>query len=363
MARFCEMVRRGLVDGGDEVTVLRPQPVFARIPAPAPVRKWLGYLDKYLLFPLALLRKVESWEVVHICDHANSVYCRFLRGRPHIVTCHDLLAVRSALGEIPENPTGWSGRILQRAILRGLQRAQLVACVSESTRHDLLRLAKRDPERTSCISNGLNYPYHPIDRVEASQRIGRLLAAQTDAGFRPFFLHVGGNQWYKNRLGALRIFACLRMRPEFSGHMLVMAGKPFTAEMRALIASHGLGEAVAEMMSVSNEDLNALYSLAEGLIFPSLAEGFGWPIVEAQACGCPVFTSDRSPMNEIGGNAAAYFEPGDPSGAAAVISEALAERPRMVQAGSENARRFDAESMVKGYREAYEHCRRMQAVV
>jgi glycosyltransferase involved in cell wall biosynthesis len=271
-----------------------------------------------------------------------------------MITCHDLLAVRSALGEIPANPTGWSGRILQRAIRRGLERAQCVACVSEKTRRDLLRLTRRDPELTPRVYNGLNYPYRPMERVEAQQRVRQLLAGQSAVeATMPFLVHVGGNQWYKNRLGVLEIFASLRNKVDFRRYRLIMVGKPFTAELHKFIASHDMQADVVELTSVANEDLRAMYSLAEGLVFPSIEEGFGWPIIEAQACGCPVFTSNRPPMNEIGGDAAGYFDPGDMKGAAAVIDESDGSRAFMAERGIANATRFSAVGMLGEYREAY----------
>ena len=82
-------------------------------------------------------------------------------------------------------------------------------------------------------------------------------------------------------------------------------------------------------------------------------EGFGLPIIEAQASGCLVFTSDRAPMTEVGGGAAAYFDPDDAEGAARVITERLEEREQMVQAGFENVRRFDPELMLDNYLAVY----------
>jgi glycosyltransferase involved in cell wall biosynthesis len=335
--------------------VLRPRPVFARSQAsPARVRKWLGYVAKFVLFPFALWREAKSYDLIHICDHSNSMYVHFLRGQPHMVTCHDLLAIRSALGEIPANPTGWSGRILQRAIRRGLERAQCVACVSEKTREDLLRLTRRDPESTPCVYNGLNYPYRPMERIEAQERVRQLLAGESAVEVtKPFLVHVGGNQWYKNRLGVLEVFARLRDKPDFRGYRLIMVGKPFTAVLRNFIASHDLQADVVEFTGVANEDIRALYTLAEGLVFPSLEEGFGWPIIEAQACGCPVFTSNRPPMNEVAGDAAGYFDPGDPIVAAALIAESGCSRASLAERGIANATRFSAGRMLGEYREAY----------
>jgi len=350
MQLFSELLSSGLAANGYDVEVLRPDPYFVRLlDRPSAIQKWLGYIDKFILFPFVLMSRAKRYDVIHICDHSNSVYTAFLGGKPNLVTCHDLIAVRSALGEIPENPTGWSGKVLQRDILRGLQRAQLIACVSEHTQRDVVRIARLKPSVTTCVHNGLNYPYAPMDKAEASYRASLLMADET----RPFFLHVGGNQWYKNRLGLVAIFSQLHSRPEFSGCRLIMVGKSFTAEMRKLIEKEKLHGDVVELTQLPNEDLRALYSLAEGLIFPSLDEGFGWPIVEAQVCGCPVFTSNRSPMTEIGGTAAVYFDPLDPSAAADEIARAFPRRTDLIQSGLENARRFQAAPMLEAYAELY----------
>ena len=94
--------------------------------------------------------------------------------------------------------------------------------------------------------------------------------------------------------------------------------------------------------------------LAEALIFPSLEEGFGWPVLEAQACGCAVFATGRAPMTELGGDAAVYFDPGDVEGAARAIAEGLQGREAMVAAGLENVRRFNVGAMIDGYVDAYQ---------
>ena len=281
--------------------------------------KWLGYIDKFLLFPLQL-RQATAWaDIVHICDHSNAFYTQYLQNVPHLVTCHDLLAIRSALGEIKENPTKWSGRQLQRMILAGLERSQHIACVSEQTKKDLLRLAKIDPDIASVIYMGLNYPYTPMDKAEADQRLSALGISSSSS----FLLHIGGNQWYKNRLGVLAIFNYLRQQPNLSNLNLVMAGQPFTNQIRQFIQDNNLETQVRELVALENEDLRALYSTATALLFPSLQEGFGWPIIEAQACSCPVFTSNQAPMTEVGGDAAIYINPHYPEAAAREIAKNL----------------------------------------
>jgi glycosyltransferase involved in cell wall biosynthesis len=273
-----------------------------------------------------------------------------------VVTCHDLLAVRSAIGDIPPQKTRWSGRRLQSMILTGLGNARHIVCVSDSTRDDVLRIvpdaAKRD--KITRIYNGLNYPYAPMDRGQAEGRLSRLGLPP----HRPFLLHVGGNQWYKNRPGVIDIFARLRTVADGTNLALVTVGKPWTADMRQLILSHKLQSSVVELSNVVEEDLRALYSSAELMLFPSLAEGFGWPVVEAQACGCIVATSNFAPMTEVGGDAAIYVDPADPESAALKVARALRSGPclrtTLRQAGLRNAARFSAASMIAAYLKLYQ---------
>ena len=350
MQRFAKMLQVGLVELGHEVRLIRPEPFFGRLRLSSNgLRKWLGYVDKFLLFPHQL-REAASWaDVVHICDHSNAVYIKFLNV-PHLVTCHDFLAICSALGELKENPTKWTGRQLQRMILTGLQRSQRLACVSEKTRTELLRLAKVDNSIVSVIYNGLNYPYSPMEETESRKRLNSLGLASNP----PFILHVGGNYWYKNRLGVLAIFNYLRQEPDLSGLHLVMLGQPFTNQMQQFIRDNILEMHVKELVAVENEDLRALYSSATALIFPSLQEGFGWPIVEAQACGCPVFTSNRAPMTEVGGDAAIYIEPNSPKEAAKKIAGNIPFPEKSKKAGLKNAKNYSMIKMINEYVQVYQ---------
>ena len=357
MQRFAALLETGLAEAGHEVRTLRPAVVLGGLARSESAEKWLGYIDKLVLFPRVLRKAVEWAEIVHVCDHSNSVYVKYLEERPYLVTCHDLLAVRSAKGEIFQQRTRWSGRRLQSMILRGLERSRHIACVSDATREDVLRVvpgARREGKQVSCVRNGLNYPYAPMDSAEAGVRLQNLgLRAE-----RPFLLHIGGNQWYKNRLGVLRIFALLKERAECSGFALVMAGKPLTPELREFIRLQKLESVVVELVNATDEDLRALYSSAEMMLFPSLAEGFGWPIIEAQACGCPVVTSNLAPMNEVAGDAGIYIDPADPQSAACDVAAAMRQGPalrtRLREAGLRNAARFSTAEMIQGYLALYE---------
>ncbi|MFN2542201.1 MAG: glycosyltransferase, partial [Chthoniobacterales bacterium] len=132
MLRFGQMMLDGLRDAGVDARLIQPPVVFGRIRLfGATAAKWLGYIDKFVLFQWQLRRSLAARPaVVHICDHSDATYARAAGAFPLLITCHDLFAVRGALGENPEHKPGFTGRILQRWILRGLRRADLVACIS-----------------------------------------------------------------------------------------------------------------------------------------------------------------------------------------------------------------------------------------
>ena len=351
MQRFAALLEGELRARGHQVRLLRPRARLNRSgAAPSGWAKWLGYLDKFVLFPARLKRAARRADIVHIADHSNAMYVRHLGAKPLLLTCNDVLAIRSALDLVPQNPTGATGKVLQKWILRGLNRAPHIACISENTRRQLLEVSTRSPDTTTVVEMGLNYPYAPMPADQADA----LIRGFFDDGVVPdFVLHVGGNQWYKNREGVLKIYRALCEQMGESAPRLVMAGKPFTAAMQ----SEAAGLDVMSVSDVSNEELRALYSRARAFVFPSLAEGFGWPIVEAQACGCLVLTTDLPPMNGIGGKSASLCDPQNITQAAeklrALLKEDPAARQARVEAGLKNAERFTTAQMVEKYERLY----------
>lgn len=360
MLRFGDLLRDGLAAAGHEVRLESPRPGFARLARPYRYDgfpKLLGYADKFVVFPARLRTAAARFQpdVVHVVDHANSA-CVAGSPFPALCTCHDLLRIRAAAGEIPGQTHGRAARAFQHWILGHIRRLPHAACVSENTRADLLRITGWAPDRATVIPNGLNHPYRRRSPAEAAATLAPLVARGDLPArlVRPdgFLVNVGGGQWYKNRPGLLAIHARLRAilpdRPD-----LVMVGKPLGAADRALLENLGPDAGVHVVVGATNAELEALYSLAAGLVFPSLAEGFGWPVAEAQACGCPVFTSDRAPLPEVGGDAAVYFDPSDSAAAAELIALAWPERERLAAAGLERAHAWSPARMIERYAALY----------
>ena len=354
MWRAAGLIESGLRASGIEVLVARPEPFFGLLGKGQPrVGKYLAYLDKYLLFPIILIWRARRCLLVHIVDHSNAVYLFWLRSHKSIVTCNDLLAVRSARGEIPEGRTGFGGKLLQKWIQAGLRRATHIACISEATRLDVLRLTGKSEREVSRIYLGLGPIFEaelerrrlcPRNTIESPSRRSRGSATLPI----PYILHVGGGTWYKNRDSVLKIYVELRRRLGSESPNLIMVGPPLESRI------HG----VCFLQNITDDLLVELYRNAALLLFPSLYEGFGWPVVEANACGCAAVASRIDSLMEAGGNAAVWIEdPRDINQAAerviGVLHEDSAKRQSRQEAGFENARRFSYREMIAQYLDLY----------
>jgi glycosyltransferase involved in cell wall biosynthesis len=132
-----------------------------------------------------------------------------------------------------------------------------------------------------------------------------------------------------------------------------LAGHSLADDLRGEAVQALQEGAVVELVRPTDSQVHALYSLAEALLFPSKVEGFGLPILEAQACGCPVFASDRAPLPEVGGNGAVYFDPDNPQSAATTILDAWSARPALIQRGEANVAVRTTNQMAETYAQVY----------
>lgn len=359
MLRFRDLMQAQLESAGFLVETIFPRGYLGRIVQKGIAAKWLGYVDKYILFPPVLARRLsrikqkfpERRIVVHICDHSNAVYASLVRRWfPVLVTCHDLLAVRGARGEDTHCPASQFGKLLQAAILRGIGRATFVACISRATHSDLIRLsAPPMTGRSQVVPLALHYPYRPLPREEVLRRLAQ---AGITLPFHGFILHVGSGHPRKNREALLLSVA--RISDSWPGK-IVFAGDPLSFREQALAGSLGLEDRVLGISGADNETLLALYGAAHCLVFMSYSEGFGWPILEAQASGCPVICSNRTSVPEVAGEGALIHEPDD-YGEIARDIERLREptfRDRLIDLGLKNARNYSSERMLGAYEEIY----------
>jgi len=367
MPRFAGMIGHAMVKRGHEVEMwTSPQKLVLPFIRSAFVRKWLGYADQFLIYPRELCRKVNRQPkntLFVVTDQALGIWVPRLAHRPHVIHCHDFMALKSALGEFPEHSTSRTGQCYQRLIRKGFSRGKAFISVSKKTREELHRFLPQAPPISEVVHNGLNHPFRPM---ELAERISLLKKTGVEISEHGLIVHVGGNQWYKNRRGVLEIyraFAAAHPHPP----SLWMIGATPTDQLLNLAASVPAPGKVHFLSSLSNEQVNAAYSHARVLLFPSLEEGFGWPIAEAMASGCPVITTDAAPMTEVAGDAARLIPrmPADAAGreawakfAAGILNELVimnqTSRANLLVKGKLNAMRFDAEAALVAYERIYE---------
>jgi glycosyltransferase involved in cell wall biosynthesis len=364
MPRFARMLKSSYEARGHCVHVWSPRAVLFKSFPRGRFSKWAGYVDQYLLFPMWVrkaLKRVPVDTLFVFCDQALGPWVPLVETRPHVVHVHDLLALRSALGDVPENPTSVTGRIYQRYIRRGFRRARHFISISKNTRDDLHRFGRVTPMTSDVVYNGLNFPYAPL-AFEDAQRI--LRSADLTLPPAGFVLHVGGGQWYKNLPGIIAIYSQYASQVADPLPLWCVSPVP-NAAVRSMLGKVPANGQVRFLNSLDSSTLQALYSRASAFLFPSLAEGFGWPLIEAQACGCPVITTDEPPMNEVAGDAACYLprlkSPAEMDAwsarGAIVLRELLAEsaldKARRKERGQAWVKRFDANRAVDGYLAIY----------
>ncbi|MGA2569220.1 MAG: glycosyltransferase family 1 protein [Terracidiphilus sp.] len=336
---------RGLLQQGIDARIISPKPVFGTLKrSSGGLGKWLGYIDRFIIFPRVLRSAAARADVVHICDHGSAMYVLSVKDKPVLVTLNDMLAVRGAIGEIPDCPASFFGRRMQHWIRQGLSRADLVVCVSKYTMNDAHRLLMGN-RRRCVIPNGLTYPFQPLDSSEVDRRLAGLTAIQ-----EPFVLHVGSNLARKNRDGILRIFA---QAAEKTNLQMVFAGEALSPDLVRLAKELKVHDRIVQVVGPKVEILEALYNRAVALLFPSRYEGFGVPPIEAQACGCPVVASDIPPHAEVLGQSAALRPLDDEAGMAEEILRLATDREyreETRQRGFENVRtRYRSERMTRAY--------------
>ena len=255
-------------------------------------------LNRMVDYPNWLQHCRTKFDIFHIVDHSYSHLALSLPPGKVVVTCHDLDTFRCLLSpEIEKRPVWF--RAMSRRILKGLQQAAHIICVSESTRDALIEHKIVPASRTTVIYNGTHPDFRPDPDPDADAKAGKLLGDK-----RPFLLSVGSTIPRKRIDVLLRLFAT--MRETYPELRLVRVGGPFTPDQVELAERLSIAHAIRVMPFITTSVLASLYRSAVALVQPSEREGFGLPVIEALACGCKVIASDLPVFREIGGNAITF---------------------------------------------------------
>ena len=244
-----------------------------------------------------------------------------------------------------------TGKIYQKLIRRGYLKGDYFISVSIKTQQDLHHFLKFTPKVSAVIYNGFNQEFTPSKNiVQTNSSLSKVLGINLESGF---ILNVGGNQFYKNRVGVIEIYNEWRKKGKSKIPLILVGAKP-TVELQYKRNGSTFRNDIHFVIDVDNGVLKEAYKGASLFLFPSITEGFGWPIAEAMASGCPVITTDEAPMSEVGGNAAFYIsrKPLNKSElqrwineGAELIDKVLSMTDKMrgdtINEGLENSKRFD----------------------
>lgn len=306
-------------------------------------------IGRFLDYP-NLLRSLHSdFDLFHIIDHSYAHLVCYLPAGKTIVTCHDLDAFRCILTPSAD-PRPELFRAMTRRILRGLQSASRIICVSNTTREEVLRFALIPSERLTVIYNGVA-PAFGTTRNQGAEAVAAQLLGPADPE-RIELLHVGSTIPRKRIDILLRTFA--RVRERWSNCRLIQVGGELTHEQMLLASKLGVREVITVTPPLDREVVSAIYRRAALVMIPSDAEGFGLPMIEAMTCGTPVLASRIGALMEVGGAVAEYAPVANVDAWVKLANQLLAQRlgdpvgwAARQKAGVKHAAEFSWDSSVR----------------
>ena len=318
---------------------------------PPTLHKFALAIGRYIKYPWQL-QKFKG-DINHVSDHSYGFLTYFLPRRSCVITCHDLAPLHMQV-------KSWRMRLkhlLWRIALRGTLRGTFIIADSNYTYRDILNYSKFPSERIKVIYPGLEERFKLFNGTVEQLDWERKFRINNNLSDAKIILHVGRYSPRKNFEAVLLAFAKAKTKlPENSLHLLQVGGR-FTEQHFILMRELGISDYVTQIPFLPMDELPKVYNLASVLLFPSYYEGFGWPPLEAMACGTPVIASNVTSIPEVVGDAALLFAPDDIEGIAAALYELLNDKTlysEMVARGRQRASQFTWEKCAQQVYEVYQ---------
>jgi glycosyltransferase involved in cell wall biosynthesis len=293
--------------------------------------EWLARIWHRAHFPIPVELFTGKVDLYHATDFTLPPVAKRTKT---IVTVHDLSFVR-----VPDAAPAKLRNYLNSVVPRSVKRADMVIADSVATRDDLIDLYKINPEKIEVLYSGVEKRYQPMRNKDNL----KFVLEKYKIPSVPYLLTVGTVQPRKNYARIVEALNILHIKG-FDLH-LVIAGQPgwLQDDLYETVRRLNLDQHVHITGFVDEADLPILYSHAQCVPYPSLYEGFGFPILESMACGVPVVTSNVSSLPEVAGGAAVLVDPYDVESLASAIQKILQDsdfRSMLVKRGFEQIKNF-----------------------
>ncbi len=266
----------------------------------------VGRIVKYPLVAAAV-----KADVFHILDNGHANIGLFLDPRRTVVTCHDLIPLLAEQGKLKMSVSMFH-RLTNPLRFHVLRRAAHLIAISESTKRDLVALLGIEEQRVSVVYYGVSgtfAPARPDERLAMRDQICQRWNLPLNS---KFILHVSTGSEYKNSPAVIRTLSAVARQIKEEPVYLLRVGSDFSDSEKELIKELDIGDRIV-VTGYANGDveLRKYYQAADVLLFPSTWEGFGWPPLEALACGTPVVCSNAASLPECVGDAGLMADPYD----------------------------------------------------
>lgn len=307
-----------------------------------------GQKIKRMIDHLRFVRRIpRHYRIYHLLNPNLGIL--LLKYHPSVVTVHDLVPlIPMASRDVITQSYGLDTPILvaMQINMRFVRYADRIISMSQHTKKDLISVLGVNSQRITVIYPGIDRNlFSPRDREKARRDLHLPLN-------KKIILHVGVDEPRKNIQTLIKAFYMVKKK--FPKALLIRIGG-MRSTTRRLISSLGLDDAILYYQRVANIAL--FYNAADLFVFPSYYEGFGFPLIEAMASGCPVIAGDSSSIPEVVGKAGIIL----PSSDVTMLSESICQmltdqnmRPMMIKKGLERSLEFDWRACAKQTLEIYE---------
>jgi glycosyltransferase involved in cell wall biosynthesis len=291
---------------------------------------WRRILWEQSVLPIKARR--HGVEMMYYPDHTGPLIKKTC---PVVITIHDL----AYLAE-PQTFAMKNRMYKSFAVRRSARLADKIIVVSEATKKECLRWLDIPESKLCVIYNGIDACFRRIEDHDTLETTRKKFALP-----KKFILFVGTLEPRKNVSGLIQAYAALKKKQRLEHDLVIVGGKGWLySEIFATVHNLALTNEVKFLGYVAQDDVVALYNLAEVFVYPSIYEGFGFPPLEAMACGCPVVTSNRSSLPEVVGDAAMLVDCRDPNALADGIYRVASDencRSHLKEKGMERVKLFD----------------------